>query len=151
MVRDLRGEAADLAARPSRGIRSGGSDRDHRRTKLRRILGPHAVTPAVLQLKRKENHVVAIELEGYQPYSATFTRSVSGWVVGNLVFGGLIGLVVDAATGGLYKLSPEQIAATLGQTGAVDKIDDVLYIGVVLRPDPAWERIGALEPVSAAR
>lgn len=108
----------------------------------------HGITPAVLQLKRKDNHVVAIDLEGYQPFSATFTRSVSGWVVGNILFGGLIGLVVDAATGGLYKLSPEQVAATLGQTVAVDTDDDVIYIGVVLQPDPSWVRVGTLDPIT---
>ena len=54
-----------------------------------------------------------VEFPGYQPFEATVTRSVSGWVAGNILFGGLIGLSVDAISGGLYTLGPEQITATL--------------------------------------
>jgi hypothetical protein len=73
----------------------------------------HGQTPVVTPLSRKDNHIVKVEFAGYQPFEATVTRSVSGWVVGNLVFGGLIGLGVDAISGGLYTLGPEQITATL--------------------------------------
>ena len=70
-------------------------------------------TPIILDLKRKNNHIVTIELPGYMPYEATFTKSVSGWVWGNIVFGGLIGLVVDFAAGGIYKLTPTEVKAVL--------------------------------------
>jgi hypothetical protein len=64
-------------------------------------------------------------------------------VWGNLVFGGIPGLAIDAISGGLYKLTPEQIAAQLAQQGAsVEKSEDAIYIGVVLQPDPEWERVG---------
>ncbi len=102
-----------------------------------------ATTPAVMKLSRKDNHIVRIELDGYLPYEATLTRSVSGWVWGNIVIGGLVGLAVDAISGGLYKLTPEQMTATLGrQAGAA--ADGTLQVHVVLRADPAWERIGQL-------
>ncbi|HEX6049392.1 MAG TPA: PEGA domain-containing protein [Gemmatimonadaceae bacterium] len=102
-----------------------------------------ATTPTVMKLSRKDNHIVRIELDGYLPYEATLTRSVSGWVWGNIVIGGLVGLAVDAISGGLYKLTPDQMTATLGrQAGAAD--DGTLQVHVVLRADPAWERIGQL-------
>jgi hypothetical protein len=107
---------------------------------------PRGTTPVVLELARKENHIVRIELDGYQPFEATLTKKVSGWVWGNIVFGGIIGLAVDAMTGGLYNLTPEQIAATMvqrtGSTGKVTK--DGLYVVLVEKADPAWERIGTL-------
>jgi hypothetical protein len=107
---------------------------------------PMGQTPIVLNLKRRDSHTVTIELDGYQPYNQALTRSLSGWVAGNIIFGGLIGLVVDAATGGMYKLSPEQIAPTLGMRQAtLENVDDVLYIAVVLHADPSWEKIGQLE------
>ncbi|HWV57450.1 MAG TPA: PEGA domain-containing protein [Longimicrobiales bacterium] len=109
------------------------------------------VTPTVLKLKRRENHVVVVELEGYHPYTATLTRSVSGWVAGNLVFGGLIGLVIDAASGGIYKLSPEQIAAALNRNVTVEQGSDMIFIGVVMEADSSWTKIGELEPVNATR
>lgn len=102
-------------------------------------------TPLTTKLARKENHIVKIELPGYMPYETTFTRSVSGWVWGNILFGGLIGLAVDAISGGLYKLSPEQINAELRKEsiGEIQTEDGVL-IFVVLQPNSDWEQVGNL-------
>ena len=87
-----------------------------------------------------------MELEGYAPYEATMTRGVSGWVWGNIVFGGLVGLAVDAVSGGLYKISPEQVAGQMAKQGAsVQSTKDGLYVTVVMSPDPTWQRIGTLE------
>jgi hypothetical protein len=54
-----------------------------------------------------------MELPGYQPFEGTLTRNVSGWVFANLLFGGLIGIAVDAAGGGMYDLEPKQLTAYL--------------------------------------
>jgi len=82
-------------------------------------------TPVVAKLTRKDNHFVRVELSGYQPFDMTLTRSVSGWVWGNIVFGGLIGLAVDAIDGAFYNLSPEQVSATLAANHAsVSKTGD---------------------------
>jgi PEGA domain. len=106
---------------------------------------PVGQTPVVAHISRKDNHIVRMELAGYQPFEATLTRGTSGWVWGNLVFGGIPGLAIDAISGGLYKLTPEQIAAQLARQGAsIEKSDDTIYIGVVLQPDPEWERVGTL-------
>jgi len=106
---------------------------------------PKGNTPLIVNLSRKDNHVVQINLEGYQPYEATITRGLSGWVIGNLVFGGLIGLAVDAISGGLYKLTPEQINAELLATGQTNHDPrNSIIIFAVLKPNPNWERIGEL-------
>jgi hypothetical protein len=106
----------------------------------------HGNTPMIIDLKRKDAHMVKIELDGYQPYETNLTRSTSGWVWGNIVFGGLIGLVVDASAGGMCKLTPEQIDSELrsAQAEALSN-DDGLYIAVVLEADPSWEKIGSLQ------
>jgi PEGA domain len=115
---------------------------------------PMGSTPVVAKLSRKDNHIVKMNLDGYQPFEATLTRSTSGWVWGNVVFGGLIGLAVDAMTGGLYNLNPNQISGQLAQgvtpqgkppTAMISK--EGIYIAVVLRPDPSWQRIGTLVKV----
>ncbi|BAU57561.2 hypothetical protein HH1059_08670 [Halorhodospira halochloris] len=102
-------------------------------------------TPVTTELARKDNHIIKIELDGYEPYETTFTRSVSGWVWGNILFGGLIGLAVDAVSGGLYKLSPEQLHAELRseEVGEWEKSQD-LFVFVVLEAEPEWERVGTL-------
>lgn len=99
-------------------------------------------TPVVAKLTRKDKHIVRIELEGYSPFEATLARRTSGWVWGNIVFGGLIGLAVDASTGAMYKLTPAEISGTLGPVTSMTR--DGLGVVVVLRADPAWERIGKL-------
>jgi len=104
-------------------------------------------TPVIAKLSRKDNHTVNLDLKGYQPFAATITRSTSGWVWGNILFGGLIGLAVDAISGGLYKLQPEQIEAQMvGKSmGGALKGSDII-ITFVLEPDPSWEKVGNLTP-----
>lgn len=104
-------------------------------------------TPAVLDLKRKSTHFIQIELDGYQLFETTLTRKTSGWVWGNLVFGGIPGLVVDAAAGGMYKLTPEQITADMRLASSLDPDSDTMLIAVVLKANPDWEKIGQLERV----
>jgi hypothetical protein len=102
--------------------------------------------PIVTKLSRKDNHIVRMELDGYAPYEATMTRGVSGWVWGNVVFGGLVGLAIDAVSGGLYKLTPDQVAGQMAKQGAsVQSTKDGLYFTVVMTPDLTWQRIGTLE------
>ncbi len=104
-------------------------------------------TPIFAKLRRKENHVVRISLPGYQPKDLTLTSGVSGWVWGNIAIGGLVGLAVDAITGGMYKLSPEELSAALGATSAatVTKGADGIYVVVVLKPEANWVRVAQLE------
>lgn len=107
-------------------------------------------TPLIANLKRGDNHTVKIELKGYLPYETTLTKKVSGWVWGNIVFGGLVGLAVDAIDGGLYTLSPKQIQATLAKDGSAQYRlkDDSLYVFVTLKPDPSWTKIGQMTRVN---
>jgi|SRR5690554_5426773 len=103
-------------------------------------------TPMIVDLKRKDSHMIRIELDGYEPYETTLTRKVSGWVWGNIVFGGLIGLVVDASAGGMYNLTPEQISAELrGGQLSYNENNDGFFIAVVLEPNSEWEKIGSLK------
>jgi hypothetical protein len=104
-------------------------------------------TPVIAKLTRKANHIVRVELPGYQPYDLTLTHSVSGWVWGNVAIGGLIGLAVDAISGGMYKLSPEQLTASLAMTAhaSVNKMGDGLYLLAVLKPQPDWVKVAQLQ------
>ncbi len=68
-------------------------------------------------------------------------------MVGASLFGVAIRLAVDAITGELSKLTPEQVAANLQkQAASLRKMDGLLYVTVVLRPDPSWRKVGQLAP-----
>lgn len=101
-------------------------------------------TPVTAKLARKDHHTVRLELDGYAPYEMKMTRGVSGWVWGNLLFGGIPGLAIDALTGGLYKLTPDNIVGTLASAPAGGNKDLVL-VNIVLGVDPSWEKVGQME------
>jgi len=103
-------------------------------------------TPFVAKLSRKDNHVIHITADGYAPADLTLTHSTSGWVWGNLLFGGIIGLAVDAITGGLYKLTPEQLNATLAkQSASVAPTKDGFYVVLVPAAEQGWLKVGQLQ------
>ncbi|UZJ39733.1 MULTISPECIES: PEGA domain-containing protein [Prosthecochloris] len=104
-------------------------------------------TPLTQSLKRKNTHKVVMALDGYYPYEMTLTKKTNGWVWGNIVFGGLIGLAVDAATGSLYKLTPEQVNADLKSNGtaSISEEENALYVAVTLEPDASWQQIGNIK------
>lgn len=70
-------------------------------------------TPVIAPLSRKDNHIVKVEYPGYHPFEATLTRSLNGWVFGNILIGGLVGVSIDAISGAMYDLTPPQITANL--------------------------------------
>jgi hypothetical protein len=50
-------------------------------------------------------YTVDFEKEGYLKTQATSQATMDGWYIGNIIFGGLIGLIlVDPATGAMWKL-----------------------------------------------
>ena len=77
--------------------------------------GLSCYTPCVLKLPRSHSHTILLEKEGYEPGGVTVANSTSGWVWGNLFFGGLIGLGVDLASGGFWKLEPNTVNASLSK------------------------------------
>ena len=108
-------------------------------------------TPVIAKIKRGDNHTVAINMQGYAPFEATVTKKVSGWVWGNIVFGGVIGLAVDAMSGGLYNLTPEQLAGQLAKQSAnVAPTKDGIYVVLVKQVEPGWKKIAQLTPTPAS-
>ena len=110
-----------------------------------------AMTPYVAKLSRKDNHIVKISMDGYAPAELTLTKTVSGWVWGNIVFGGLIGLGVDAISGGLYNLTPNQLQATLAREGAsIAPTKDGIYVVLVKKAAPEWLKVGQMQRLPGA-
>ena len=70
-------------------------------------------TPGQLKLKRGKDHIVLVEKEGYEPAQTMIDHDFSGWVFGNIILGGLIGLAVDFGTGGAYNLEPDTVNVLL--------------------------------------
>ncbi len=76
-------------------------------------------TPGVLNLNRKEiAYVLTFEKQGYKPVEVSLRRTIDGWLFGNIIFGGLIGIVIDFSSGSAYKLTPSEVETVLGEKTA---------------------------------
>lgn len=87
-------------------------------------------TPASPKLKRKYEYLITISLEGYQPVEIPLEQGTNGWVWGNLLCGGIIGLIVDFSNGAAKKLEPEEVSVQLVSAmglGPEEKIYVVLH------------------------
>jgi len=106
------------------------------------------VTPVVAKLRRNDPHTIAVKLDGYQPFQIRTTRHMDGWVLGNLVFGGPLGLIIDFTDGAAYKLKPQDIAAQLARSNASAKVENgTLYVFLTRAADSTWQKVGQLQPV----
>lgn len=71
-------------------------------------------SPCVLVLDRTvPTYQIKIEKEGYKTVEITLNRSMNGWILGNILFGGIIGLGVDCMTSSVYEFTPNKIEQTL--------------------------------------
>ncbi|GAB3652892.1 hypothetical protein GCM10028791_22670 [Echinicola sediminis] len=77
-------------------------------------------TPTTIKLKSsngffsKARYQVKFEELGYDSRTVPVEYKLDGWYFGNILFGGLIGmLIVDPATGAMYKLETEYLNETL--------------------------------------
>lgn len=83
-------------------------------------------TPATITLPAKrgyfasETYQVSLELNGYRENKGIIKADMNGWYFGNILFGGLIGLlVVDPLTGAMWKL-PKEYSVNLSKLEAPD-------------------------------
>jgi len=77
-------------------------------------------TPATVKLARKDEYDVFINLAGYQESTVHINKEFDSIYLGNILCGGIIGLIIDASNGAMYNLAPEVINVTL-VTALIDK------------------------------
>ncbi len=76
---------------------------------------PVATTPAKIKLPRGESTTILIEKEDYKSRGVFVSRGLSGWFFGNFLIGGVIGMIIDAVDGAMFRLSPSEIYAILSE------------------------------------
>jgi len=70
-------------------------------------------TPVELELKSDETYSIEFKKEGYETRTVILHSSVgAGWVILDIL-GGLIPVIIDAATGNWYGLDKDHINAVL--------------------------------------
>lgn len=91
-------------------------------------------TPTALPLEKKKGYFsgkkydVRISKEGYDEQIVTVDTKVGGWYIGNILFGGLLGLlIVDPATGAMWALDTNEVNVTF----------NALKQGAIIAPNKA--------------
>jgi hypothetical protein len=70
-------------------------------------------TPVALKLETKKTYNIEFRAEGYEPKTYTISNHVgAGWIILD-VFAGLVGVIIDAATGAWYSLDQSNVDAVL--------------------------------------
>lgn len=70
-------------------------------------------TPSAIKLERKHEYDVFVSLKGYKETKVHINKSFDALYLGNIICGGIIGLIIDAANGAMNKLEPNVINVTL--------------------------------------
>lgn len=61
---------------------------------------PRGVTPTTIMVRRsRKSQIVQYDMAGYKSQQFTLGKSVAGMTFGNIIFGGIIGVGVDIASG----------------------------------------------------
>lgn len=68
------------------------------------------VTPLTVSLSRSEDYTIILKADGYQDKEIRYKSGVSAWIIGNVAFGGLIGIGVDCITGGAYTFDQDEVS-----------------------------------------
>lgn len=70
-------------------------------------------TPLTTDLKRKKRHQIKIKKDGYLEESRVTKKGFNWWHLGNVLIGGIIGIIIDFATGAVYDVDPDEINVSL--------------------------------------
>lgn len=70
-------------------------------------------TPMIADLERKQRHIIKLIKEGYAEETRMTRKGFNWWFLGNIIFGGIIGIIIDFATGAVYSLQPENVNVSL--------------------------------------
>ena len=71
------------------------------------------VTPLATKVERKKDHAVVLTKEGFEENQSRVESHLSWWVAGNVILGGLVGILLDVLSGGGYTIEPDAVAVTL--------------------------------------
>lgn len=95
----------------------------------------NGTTPTTVTLNSGESyfhaktHNITFSKPGYMEQHAVVKATLSGWYWGNILFGGLIGLlIVDPITGNMWKLQPDVIGNLTPQQASLNQDQPSLQI-----------------------
>jgi len=59
-------------------------------------------TPCIFTLNKNSDYKVTLEYQGYKSEEMVIRRGINGWFWGNILFGGIVGMVIDGVTQNMW-------------------------------------------------
>jgi len=87
--------------------------------KVRAETGEYIETPGCFNLQRNRDHVLVAQYPGCEQQQRHIKHGLQGWFWGNILLGGIIGGVVDLASGSSDKLTPNKVHFSFSEAGQV--------------------------------
>jgi len=85
-------------------------------------------TPTEIKLSRSSSYIVTVNLEGFKESQVMIYKSFNPIFIGNLICGGVLGMIIDAASGAMWKLEPEAINVRLMTASIKGKPDETYAV-----------------------
>lgn len=108
-------------------------------------------TPLVTEMKRKKRHEIKFQKEGYVDEIRMTKRGYNWWNAGNIILGGIIGIIIDFATGAVYSVEPEELNVSLLEGQSSIEIENAaegeVKTGTAVTPGP-MEQINSVEKLA---
>ncbi len=70
-------------------------------------------TPVTVTLKHSDTPSYVLRKDGHRDTTLTPDKGVNGWIFGNIVLGGIIGIIIDGATGNTMKFKQDTYVVAL--------------------------------------
>ncbi len=106
----------------------------------------NGTTPINVTLKsgagffKKAMYSITYTKPGFLSKTVELSADLNGWYFGNLVFGGIIGfLIVDPATGAMYKLYTQSLNETLAKDETSAKTPNTLKVYDINEIPESWK------------
>jgi uncharacterized protein YceK len=102
-------------------------------------------TPMQMKLNRSNKHLISLKLEGYKQFDIQLEKKFNCWYAGNILFGALVGFIIDPITGAIYKLEPLKLERNSGNGSTYHMVGEQICIMIQMERDPNLQKIGHLK------
>ncbi len=92
----------------------------------------NGITPSTVTLKKGQSYNVVISMSGYRTETLLINQQFEPLFLGNLICGGIIGIIIDLLTGAYMDLTPASLYVNLESVGEKKtELDDGIKYAVV--------------------
>jgi len=92
-------------------------------------------TPCSISLNKGSDYMVSIELAGYRSENVMIRREISGWFWGNILLGGIIGMVIDYGTNNMWDHTPTVLNVDLSEQSSLPQTITIEYPMTLIMED----------------